>query len=424
MNTTDKLENFIDKFQDYLALNSDDEIDITTDDDKVISDMFEYLKYANCNGTDISVFSYNALFKLGFKINSRVLLRRFVNEKLEDLILDSENLQDVVIPNSVTSIGDSAFSYCYGLSSVVIPSSVTSIGNNAFYNCYGLSSVVIPSSVTSIGSMAFSYCYGLSSVVIPSSVTSIGNSAFSQCSKLQKIYCDNTKIATNLKQEYKHIEIICNNKEVKESLHKYPACFNFYKKLYSKINQYFSGETAIDCIIFGCNDDEWSVCFSDSDKDSSHVAVYNEGVLLAKKTVEVTKADALEDTFVWILDLLFKEYHFVEDTIDYVSDGSETSYFANKFQDLREPDEDKLDFLERYTKNKDELRLSKILENIFKDMSDDPDINNLYCLPFNYIKLAFKGREDEFIKAYYTGLKDYINVVYKEKLRQIEEADE
>ena len=96
-------------------------------------------------------------------------------------------LSDIVIPSSVTRIGDSAFFYCSSLSNIVIPSSVTSIGDSAFFYCSSLSEVVIPSSVTSIGNSAFSNCSSLSEVVIPSSVTSIGDSAFSNCSSLSEV---------------------------------------------------------------------------------------------------------------------------------------------------------------------------------------------------------------------------------------------
>ena len=96
-------------------------------------------------------------------------------------------LTSITIPNSVTSIGGSAFSYCSGLTSITIPNSVTSIGDGAFYYCSGLTSVTIPNSVTSIGNYAFSHCSSLTSITIPNSVTSIGNLAFFNCSGLKKV---------------------------------------------------------------------------------------------------------------------------------------------------------------------------------------------------------------------------------------------
>lgn len=81
-------------------------------------------------------------------------------------------------PYSVTSIGNSAFYKCSGLTSVTIPNSVTSIGYRAFSGCSGLTSANIPNSVKTIGQEAFAGCSGLTSVTIPNSVTSIGNNAF------------------------------------------------------------------------------------------------------------------------------------------------------------------------------------------------------------------------------------------------------
>ncbi len=108
-------------------------------------------------------------------------------------------LTSVTIPNSVTSIGDGAFKQCSGLTSVTIPNSVTSIGDYTFYGCSGLTSVTIPNSVTSIGGYAFEYCTGLTSVTIPNSVTSIGKFAFSYCSGLTSVTIPNsvTSIGSN-----------------------------------------------------------------------------------------------------------------------------------------------------------------------------------------------------------------------------------
>ncbi len=151
------------------------------------------------------------------------------------------------IPNSVTSIGDYAFSGCESLSSIVIPDSVTSIGGHAFSGCESLSSIVIPvsvikmdgnpfagwngkltvlspryiydndvlidnvkkviiafrnkdvsytipDSVTSIGDCAFVGCKSLSSIVIPDSVTSISDCAFANCKSLSSIVIPNSVI--------------------------------------------------------------------------------------------------------------------------------------------------------------------------------------------------------------------------------------
>ena len=152
-------------------------------------------------------------------------------------------LTSVKIGNGVTSIGDNAFSDCSRLTKViihditawcgiafngfksnplffahhlysndnteikdlVIPNSVTSIGHYVFYGCSGLTSITIPNSVTSIGDYAFSSCSGLTSITIPNSVTSIGQGAFSRCNKLLTIISRMTNVCTipeNCFEEY------------------------------------------------------------------------------------------------------------------------------------------------------------------------------------------------------------------------------
>jgi len=97
------------------------------------------------------------------------------------------SLTSITIPDSVTSIGSYAFNYCTSLTSITIPDSVTSIGEGAFYNCTSLTSITIPNSVTSIRRGAFEGCNNLTSVTIPNSVTSIGDNAFGGCYSLTNI---------------------------------------------------------------------------------------------------------------------------------------------------------------------------------------------------------------------------------------------
>ena len=102
----------------------------------------------------------------------------------DSAFISCDNLTSMVIPDSVTTIGEYAFGCCDNLTSVTIGNGVTTICNGAFYRCGNLTSITIPDSVTSIGAYAFSKCYSLTSVTIGKRVTSIGMEAFASCAKL------------------------------------------------------------------------------------------------------------------------------------------------------------------------------------------------------------------------------------------------
>ena len=93
----------------------------------------------------------------------------------------------VVIPNSVTAIGDEAFKGYTKLTAIEIPNSVTAIGKYAFYGCSRLTSVEIPNSVSAIGSGVFEGCSSLTTIEIPNSVTGIGEQAFYNCKRLNPL---------------------------------------------------------------------------------------------------------------------------------------------------------------------------------------------------------------------------------------------
>ncbi|MGM9830222.1 MAG: leucine-rich repeat protein, partial [Muribaculaceae bacterium] len=135
--------------------------------------------FFNCSGlTSIIVDSENQIY------DSRENCNAIIETASNKLLYGSNN---TIIPNSVASIGGSAFYGCSGLTSVSIPNSVASIGGSAFYGCSGLTSVSIPNSVNSIGTYAFHGCSGLTSITIGNSVTSIGDWAFSYCSGLTSV---------------------------------------------------------------------------------------------------------------------------------------------------------------------------------------------------------------------------------------------
>ena len=99
------------------------------------------------------------------------------------------NLEKITIAadSRLTSIGSSAFSYCYNLTEFTIPASVITIGDNAFYACIGITSMSLEpgSRLESIGSGAFSRCREMTDFTIPASVSSIGGMAFGECYNLK-----------------------------------------------------------------------------------------------------------------------------------------------------------------------------------------------------------------------------------------------
>ena len=121
------------------------------------------------------------------------------------LYIDGKEVADLVIPESVTTIGSYAFYGCSSLTSITIPNSVTKIGDYAFRGCSSLTSpaynstffvrlpssyegeYTIPSGITTVCESAFLDCTGLTSITIPNSVTSIGDWAFYRCSSLTSV---------------------------------------------------------------------------------------------------------------------------------------------------------------------------------------------------------------------------------------------
>lgn len=96
-------------------------------------------------------------------------------------------LEEVTIPDGVTSIGEKAFNNCSALKEIHIPDTVTSIGYGAFMNCNSIERAILPDSVTDMGDAVFCYCSSLREVSIPKGVAAIGDYAFGKCTSLKRV---------------------------------------------------------------------------------------------------------------------------------------------------------------------------------------------------------------------------------------------
>ncbi|MBR4204794.1 MAG: leucine-rich repeat protein [Clostridia bacterium] len=146
--------------------------------------------YQNLYSTGVSYLLIGSPWYLSLERNTRVTFEDGITHIGNNAFNFSSSLigitlvGELVIPDSVTTIGDRAFSGCSGFDSLTISPSVTTIGEWAFSECSGFTgSLTIPDGVTSIGNDAFSRCNGFTgSLTIPDSVTTIGDYAFSGCS--------------------------------------------------------------------------------------------------------------------------------------------------------------------------------------------------------------------------------------------------
>ena len=112
-------------------------------------------------------------------------------EVIDDCAFYDCRLEQIVIPNTVKEIGESAFGYSYNLRSIVIPNSVVKMKTGAFESCHRLESILLSNSLKEIPSFAFSTT-AIKELFIPSSVIKIGEHAFEVCEELKSVYVPKT----------------------------------------------------------------------------------------------------------------------------------------------------------------------------------------------------------------------------------------
>ena len=99
----------------------------------------------------------------------------------------NENITQITIPDTITSIGGKAFKFCGNLTSIIIPDSVTSIGREAFNYCQRITEIKLPNGIKTIKKWTFTDCKKLTKIEIPSNVINIGQRAFDYCDNLEEV---------------------------------------------------------------------------------------------------------------------------------------------------------------------------------------------------------------------------------------------
>ena len=122
-----------------------------------------------------------------------VIILAQIEESKASCFYDCEYLTQVVLPESLISIGGSAFANCRRLLDIKIPASVTSIGAEAFFECESLKHITLPENIKTIRGFTFCACDSLETIIIPKSVTKIEGEAFCGCYNLTTVYYRGTE---------------------------------------------------------------------------------------------------------------------------------------------------------------------------------------------------------------------------------------
>lgn len=154
---------------------------------------FGSFPFENCRGIvtincNIPSFSISTSI---FRDFSEIIIGDTITTIGDYAFSSNPKISTISLPETTTSIGEGAFYGCSSLTTISIPENVTSIGKDAFFKCTSLTSISIPNNISTISRSCFSNCSSLSDVVIGKGVSSIQESAFSNCKSLKNINIPN-----------------------------------------------------------------------------------------------------------------------------------------------------------------------------------------------------------------------------------------
>ena len=254
------------------------------------------------------MMSYSSL---GFADNSKVT--EIGNEAFSGLF----QLKEIDLPSGLKRIGKDAFSGV-GITSIVIPASVESLGENAFSSAPNLVSVEFEenSQLNFIGASAFSYCSGLSSIILPESLVTLSPYAFNYCSNLEEIY-----IGKNVNQVGLHAFASCSGLTT--------ITISDDNANYKTIggNVYSKDETTFIRYCFGKNEEEFTLL-------TGVTSVY-ESAFDATGLNHSLKKINFPDTLTHINDYAFKELDAeltIPASVSYLSNNALTYYLGKEFK--------------------------------------------------------------------------------------------
>ena len=152
-----------------------------------------FMRVGMTNGIITSIVLPNSITSLGERCfeNCSSLTSITLPEGITSLgwscFYGCSSLESINLPESITSLGERCFEDCSSLKSITLPDGITSLDERFFYNCSSLVSINLPESITSLGESCFAYCSSLVSINLPKGITSLGERCFEDCSSLESI---------------------------------------------------------------------------------------------------------------------------------------------------------------------------------------------------------------------------------------------